>query len=167
MDAFVMSWEEFQVRQTDWIAKMAEKNYPIDMEWYKQALMWDRMDPDYPSVSFEEALEFLREYKETVYFMSEDVSYPSRYQTQLQKGHVAQAAAHELAALIEEEWFDDYRLGMQNMYNPEPVLPGDLYVFDSSMKWCVVFTHETTDWESEIDDPMKAAASRYCILCQP
>ena len=48
------------------------------------------------------------------------------------------------------------------MYNPNPILPEDLYVFDSSMSWFVVFTHETTDWETE--DSMKEAESRYCII---
>ena len=70
-----------------------------------------------------------------------------------------------LAEKIEQEWYDSYRLAMQNMYDPDAILPDDLYVFDSSMNWCVVFTHETTDWESEIDDPLKAAESRYCIIC--
>ena len=52
------------------------------------------------------------------------------------------------------------------MYDADAFLPEDLYVFDLSMKWCVVFTHETTDWKSEIDNPMKAAESRYCIICK-
>ena len=51
------------------------------------------------------------------------------------------------------------------MYDPDAMLPEDLYVFDLSMEWCVVFTHETTDWESELDNPMKATESRYCIIC--
>ena len=52
------------------------------------------------------------------------------------------------------------------MYDADAFLPEDLYVFDASMKWCVVFTHETIDWESEIDNPMKAAQTRYCIICK-
>jgi hypothetical protein len=31
------------------------------------------------------------------------------------------------------------------------------------MTWFIAFTHETTDWDSELTDPMKAAESRYCI----
>ena len=61
--------------------------------------------------------------------------------------------------------YDSYRLAMQNRYDADAFLPGDFYVFDSSMTWCVVFTHETTDWESELDNPMKAAESRVCIIC--
>ena len=80
------------------------------------------------------------------------------------KNFVAKADANELAELIEKEWFESYILAEQNMYNPEEILPADLYVFDSTMSWFIVFTHETTDWESEIEKPMKAAASRYCII---
>ena len=79
---------------------------------------------------------------------------------------IKEKAAHTLAARIEQEWYDSYRLAEQNMYDADAFLPEDLYVFDASMKWCVVFTHETTDWESEIDNPMKAAQTRYCIICK-
>ena len=50
------------------------------------------------------------------------------------------------------------------MYNPDAVLPEDLYVFDESMTWLVVFTHETTDWEFDENNPMKQAETRYCII---
>ena len=78
----------------------------------------------------------------------------------------AEADAHTLAARIEQEWYDDYRLEEQNMYNPNAYFPSEVYVFDATMNWCVVFTHETTDWESELENPMKAAESRVCIICK-
>ncbi len=46
---------------------------------------------------------------------------------------------------MEEEWFEDYRLFMENMYNPNHMLPDEVYVFDETMTWFVVFTHVTTD----------------------
>ena len=79
---------------------------------------------------------------------------------------IAETDARFLADKIEQEWYDSYRLEMMGMYDPEAILPDDLYVFDSSMSWCVVFTHETTDWESELENPMKAAESRVCIICK-
>ena len=79
---------------------------------------------------------------------------------------VAEADAQTLAARIEQEWYGSYRLTAQNMYDPDAFLPDDLYVFDATMKWCVVFTHETADWGSEIENPMKAAQTRYCIICK-
>ena len=49
------------------------------------------------------------------------------------------------------------------MYNPNRVLPYEVYVTDRDMTWLIAFTNETTDWDSELTDPMKAAESRYCI----
>lgn len=164
-DLFVMSWDEFQVKQKDWIAEMANTNYPINMAWYEQSYMWDRMNPDFPCASMEEALAFLREHSGSVFFMTEkgeDIYYQGKKLVDF----IAEADAHTLAARIKKEWYDSYRLTAQNMYDPDAFLPEDLYVFDISMKWCVVFTHETTDWESKIDNPMKVAESRYCIICK-
>lgn len=52
------------------------------------------------------------------------------------------------------------------MYTPDAYFPSEVYVFDTSLTWCVAFTHETTDWESEHDNPKKAAESRVCIICR-
>ena len=161
---FVMSWDEFQIKQKDWIAEMSKTNYPINIEWYKQSYMWDRMNPDSPRVSMKEALEFLREHCGAVFFMSEKGE--DYYRGEKSIDFIAEADAQMLAAQIEHEWYNSYKLAEQNMYDADFFLPDDLYVFDSSMKWCVVFTHETTDCESEIDNPLKAAESRYCIICE-
>ena len=164
-DRFVMSLDEFQIKQKDWIAETAKTNHPINIAWYEQSYMWDRMNPDFPRVSMKEALSFLREHNGAVFFMTEkgeDIYYQGKKYVDF----IAEADAHTLAAKIEQEWYDSYRLAEQNMYDAGAFLPEDLYVFDSSMKWCVVFTHETTDWESEIDNPTKAAESRYCIICK-
>ena len=165
LNHFVMSWEEFQIKQKEWIAEMAKTNYPINIEWYEQSYMWDKMSPDFPRVSMGEALAFLKEHCGTVLFMSEKGE-DTFYQGKKLIDFIAEADANTLATKIEQEWFDSYKLAEQNMYDADAFLPEDLYVFDLSMKWCVVFTHETTDWKSEIDNPMKAAESRYCIICK-
>lgn len=165
INRFVMSWEGFQVKQKDWISKMAESNYPITIDWYEKAYMWDKMNPDFASVSMEAALAFLKEHSGPVCFMTEkgeDIYYHGKKHVD----YIAEADAHILAARIEKDWYDSYRLAAQNMYDPDAFLPEDLYVFDASMKWCVVFTHETTDWEAGLEKPMKEAESRYCIICK-
>ena len=161
---FVLSWEEFQVEMKDFIAEMEKKSHPVDFAFYEQSLFWDRMGPKFPYVSMEEALVFLRGHSGPVFFMGE------RGEEGFWRGKrvvdfIAEADAYDLATKIDQEWYDSYRLAMQDMYDPDAILPSDLYVFDASMEWCVVFTHETTDWESELDDPMKAAESRVCIIC--
>ena len=148
-------------------AKASEGAPTFGKEWYDNSHMWDKMPPDYPSISFAEALELLRGIEGEVVFISEA-------RTQMGSSALfcagekiidfaAEANAEELAELIEKEWFEAYRLAEQDMYNPCAVLPDDIYVFDRQMSRLIVFTHETTDWESELDNPMKAAESRLCI----
>ena len=152
---FVMSWEEFQDKHKNWIIKLKEQNFSIDFNWYKNAHLWDKMDPAFTPASFADALAYLRNYTENILFMSEQDE-DTYYNGEEIVNFVAQADPHDLVNQIEHEWFNDYKLLEQNMYDPNAFLPQDLYVFDFSMKWCVAFTHETDSVYPE---------SRYCIIC--
>ena len=165
---FVQSWEVFQVTHQKWIAEMAQVNYPIDFRWYQNSLMWDKMGPNLPWTTFSKALSLLRQQPGNVLILSEGNNHPYPG-TILHKGEkisnfVAQVDAKELADLMEQEWVDSFVLPTQNMYNPNPILPEDIYVFDESMRWFIVFTHEATDLNAQFEDPLKAAESRYCIF---
>ena len=166
-ERFVMTWEEFQATHADWIAVLADKGYTIDRNWYSQAYMWDRMSPAFPIVSFWDALAVLRSVGEPVLFLSEAPDHHSSprlfHEGEPHTDFAAECDGAELADLLEEEWFKEYRLAEQNMYNPNRVLPYEVYVTDRDMTWFIAFTNETTDWDSELTDPMKAAESRYCI----
>ena len=167
-ETFVMPWVLFQDKQRKWIAEMAEINYSIDVNWYDQAYMWDRMDPEYPRVLFREALLSLSEHDGNVYIMSEGEGhrYPGqlRYHNTSIVDFVAQVDVNKLARQIEEEWLASFGLGKQTVINCSPVLPEDLYVFDESMAWFVVFTHEANDLNAQFSNPIKAANSRICII---
>lgn len=157
INRFVMSWEAFQVSQKDWIAKMAKTKYPITVRWYEQSFMWDKIDWCFPRVSMQEALDFLKEKGGSVLFMSEKDE-DTFYQGRELIDFVAEADAHALADQIEWEWHNAYG---SDACDAEAFLPDDLYVFDLSMKWCVVFTHETIDEKTET-----LAEGRYCIICK-
>ncbi|MBQ6076398.1 MAG: hypothetical protein IJK86_09665 [Lachnospiraceae bacterium] len=161
---FVLSWDAFQIKHKDWIAEMKEGGCPITEQWYDQSYMWDRMDPKYARVSMIEALRFLRNHSGTVMFMTEK-SEDAYFQGKKRIAFIAEADAFSLADRIECEWYDSYGLTQENILL-EDRLPDDLYIFDRSMTWCAVFTHETTDAESEIDTCKKAARNRYCIICE-
>lgn len=168
MEKFLLTWPEFQIVFKDYIASLAERYHEIaDREFYDQSHMWDRMHTEYPSVSFAAALDLLKTMDGDVLFMSEGPLYPHAsslyYNGTEYKYFIAKANAAALAELIEFEWFDAVRLFIQNMYRDDYILPEDLYVFTPAMEKMLVFSHETTDWESEWDDPMKAAKSRLCI----
>ena len=54
------------------------------------------------------------------------------------KDTIISVNANELCDLIEYEWAADWDLG-------ERYLPEDIYIFDNSMNWCIIFTHEGDD----------------------
>ena len=161
---FTMTWDEFKVRQKEWIDVLAAKNHTVT---YEERYLWELMD--HRAISFAKALGFLRTMQGNVYVMSERESHPGRNEFEIDgveyKGCVAKAKAAELADLIEYEWYEPYRLDALGMYLTHLVLPADLYVFDESMEHLLVFTHETDYWELEDEQPMKCAASRFCMMC--
>ena len=99
---FVMSWECFQIKQKDWIDMMDKAGYPIDNRWYNQAYMWDRMDPEFPRVTMQVAMAFLRKHQGNVMFMTEKGEKPY-FQGKKSIDYVAKADAAWLADRIEQE----------------------------------------------------------------
>ncbi len=147
---YVLSWEAFQRENRTFLDRCAQNGWPYGRAEYDGALLWDKMALHDTQISFAQGLERLRQHKRTVIFMGERFG-PAR------------AEANALAGRIEEEWYGNYRLWEQGMYSTEYFLPEDLYVFDETLSWFQVFTHETTDWESELADSRKAAQSRVCF----
>ena len=164
MEKFTMTWDEFQISHKEWIEALAAKNYTVT---YEERLLWELMD--HRTISFAKSLEFLRSLPGDVYVMSEGESTPGHHEFDIDgvehRGVVAKMDAKELADLIEYEWYEPYRLDALGMYLAHTVLPADIYVFDASMEHLLVFTHETDYWELEDEQPMKCAASRFCMMC--
>jgi len=164
---FLISWDEFQISHKDFIENIAKNgNIIFDEKMYNESLMWDKMPTTYPKVSFNKALNFLKSKNHEIIFISETDNYPFAfpltYKGENIPSFIAKADAKALASLIEYEWFESYRLAEQGMYNPDFMLPEDLYVFDDSFEWVIVFTHETLDYETE--SLMVEAESRLCIM---
>ncbi len=164
IETFTMSWDDFQSENKEWIQALAAKNYTVTCE---ERYLWELMD--HRAISFAQSLDFLRSLPGDVFFMSENESKPDCHGIEVDgvecKGGVAKMNARELADIIEFEWNEGWRLSALDMYLAHTVLPEDLYVFDASMEHLLVFTHENDHWELEIDQPMKAAASRFCMMC--
>ena len=160
---FLLTWEEFQTERKDWLQKAAKGNYTIN---YDTLFSWDKMR-SYPAVSFSKALELLKSCPNDVYFLSESESHPYSESITIEgikyKGIVAKANPPELAEQIEWEWYTNWKTESEGMYFASATLPDDLYIFDLSMEHLIVFTHENDHWELELDEPMKAAASRFCM----
>jgi hypothetical protein len=116
--------------------------------------MWDYMPKsDYPSVSFAVALNLLRSCSGDVIFMSEESTHL-----------IGRCNAKPLSDLIEFEWMENARLFAEERYLADAILPEDLYVFTPEMDRMLVFTHETSNYEAELnEDYLEQAQSRVCI----
>ena len=159
---FVYTQAEFELHCKDWIEMASAQGHPLS---YDCVLLWDKM-PCYQAISFDRALEFLKNMNGDVYAMSEPAKEHGQGFTiegTRCLGVVIQVNAVTLAERIEYEWYESWRLGAIDQYPDDEMLPGDLYVFDPSMDHLLVFTHENDFWELESTQPMVAAKSRFCM----
>ena len=144
MDAFVLSKEDFELLHPACREELETVGGDFD-EWFEEAYLWEKMSPDLPAVDFDTALSLLRSRGGTVLFMSESESSHKpcgmiRYGREV-CDFVAMADAGELSDRIELEWREYPRLTQEAPH--ELTLPEDLYVYDTTLDWVIVFTHET------------------------
>lgn len=144
IDAFVLSKEDFAMIHPAYREELEAAGGDFD-RWYAETYLWDKLSPDLPVADFDTALSLLRGREGTVLFMSES-EITGKPCALLHKGRevcdfVAMADARELADRVEYEWKEFPRLTGEAPQ--ELTLPEDLYVFDTSLDWVIVFTHET------------------------
>lgn len=144
MDAFVLSKEDFELLHPACREELETVGGDFD-EWFEEAYLWEKMSPDLPVVDFDTALSLLRSRGGTVLFMSESESSHKpcgmiRYGREV-CDFVAMADAGELADSIEHEWREYPRLTREAPH--ELTLPEDLYVYDTTLDWVIIFTHKT------------------------
>ena len=144
MDAFVLSKEDFELLHPACREELETMGGDFD-DWFEEAYLWEKMSPDLPVVDFDTALSLLRSRGGTVLFMSESESSHKpcgmiRYGREV-CDFVAMADAGELSDRIEYEWREYPRLTREAPH--ELTLPEDLYVYDTTRDWVIVFTHET------------------------
>ena len=157
-DTFITPYAEFCDTHKEWISAMLEKHgMKFDEKFYSEMFMWDRITKNDRVISFADALRLLRDKPGEVLFLTEAPECHSYDGCKLSKESefVATTPAKDLADCISYEWFTAYELYEQNCYLDNRILPDDLYIFDRSFTWCLVFTHETDESES--------AESRLCI----
>ncbi len=155
---------KFAIPLQEWPEVCRKRKWMID---YEVCFLWDRLSGG-QEIIFAKALDCLKSLSEDVFFMSESELMPYCEGIRINgieyKGGVAKMNAAALADLIAYEWYENFRLGAQDMYLEYTVLPADLYVFDASMEHMLVFTHENDYWGIESEQPMLAADSRFCLM---
>lgn len=134
-------------------------------DWYNGTYLWDKMSPELPAIPFAEALTRLRSRQGSVLIMSEaeDTHKPCalRHYGREICDFVAIVDPAELADTVAHEWRESARLAEEEHQAPQaPVLPLDLYVFDTTLEWVIVFTHESNPAETAPED---GPPSRLCF----
>ena len=116
VDRFVLSWEKFQIKNSDFIDTCS-----LDVNWYNEAYLWDKLNFDFSDATFYEALSALKAHTGNVLIMSEGEMHdkPGELFCNNERitNFVARVNGEELAKLIEEEWFKSYELFVQDMYD--------------------------------------------------
>ena len=160
IDRFCEDREHFRLAHTDFVKQLDDFD-----QWYEQSYMWDRIPCDVPVVTISKALELLKSLNGNVLFMSESEGFHATCHLTINgenvEGFVAKANPKELADRIAYEWYEGWKLSLENRYIVE-TLPEDIYIFDETYEWMIVFTHET-DWD--LDDTEEGLESRLCLAC--
>ena len=163
MEAFILTRDEFRTVRPDFVASLEDLHIDFDL-WYDRAYLWDKMSPDLPVVTVREALRLLRSREGRVLFMSEPEMSGNPggliHRGREVHDYVAMVHAHELADRIKYEWFENHRLYSEDHYLADTILPEDLYVFDTTFDWVIVFTHET---DPDMDLSSESAETRLCL----
>ena len=156
-DRFLEDRESFRINHADFVEQLSHFD-----NWFDQAYMWDRLPDHVPVVTISQALELLKSLDETVLFMSECEGFHATCHLPINgenvEGFVAKADPKELAERIAYEWYEGWKLSKGNKYIQE-ALPEDLYIFDETYDWMIVFTHET-GWA--LDNTEEGLDTRYC-----
>ena len=123
--------------------------YPIPN--YNEVIYWSKIKC-YKEIDFAEAISFLSSISNPVYFMSdvELEGYVGMHILGRNYDSIGFVAVHDdpksFAEHIYAEWkrYNTYDYENEEEWF-EPLLPEDLYVFDVSFSWMLVFTHHNVD----------------------
>lgn len=132
--------------------------YYLQADEYVRGFLWDCLKDfsDKKKRCTQDQAAKLLEKRGSVYFMwdfwCEGTVFADEYPNAVIKANGA-----ELGRLSVDEWNAELEAEKHDCYIEHPQLPSDIYVFDESLSWYVVFTHEFDDCEN-IDDIV-----RYCI----
>lgn len=136
------------------------KRYHTQTDGYMRGFLWDCRRSDVKGNFFEytqeQAADFLKT-RGSVYFMWDNWREGTVFADEYQNAVIA-ADGEEVGRLAVDEWNAELEAEKHDCYIEHPQLPSDIYVFDESFSWYVIFTHETDEY-TEPDN-----AVRYCIV---
>lgn len=123
--------------------------------------LWDCLrdySPNRDRCTDVQAAEFL-ESRTSVYFMWDFWRTGTVFADEYPNAVIRTSGA--VGKLSVDEWNAELEAEKHDCYIEHPWLPSDIYVFDDSFSWVVVFTHEFDDCEPS--DNVK----RFCVMYKP
>lgn len=153
-NAFIETPEEYMTDCIKWREEYFSANpnahvYPLPK--FDEVIYWSKIKC-YKEIDFAEAISFLSSISNPVYFMSDLAleGYVGMHLLNDPRASIGFVAVHDdpksFAEHIYDEWKRSYTYDYENEEEWfEPLLPEDLYVFDDSFSWMLVFTHHNVD----------------------
>ena len=169
--AFIETPQEYALRAAKWREEAFAKNpnshvHPISN--YDEVIYWSKIKPC-EEIEFTDALSFLSNFDNPVYFMSDPEleGYVRMHLLNLDSDSIGFVAVHNDSKAFAEFIYDEWKLRYTFDYENEeewydPPLPDDLYVFDDSFSWMLVFTHHNRDDFSS--ERVENSFNRLCFL---
>ncbi len=167
--SFIQTRNEYEIHFAEWLEEFKKSpnynpQFPPTAK-YDQVVYWSKLKNDDRDILFEDAISFISNVDSKVYFLSdiELEGYAGMHLLNDENsaiGFVAQAEdSKEFADFIYYEW---RRFNDMNDFYLDKLLPDDLYVFDDSFSWMLVFTHHNVDdFGSEY---VENSFNRLCFL---
>lgn len=152
--SFIETPQEYELSSAKWREEYYAANpnaprYPIPK--YDEVIYWSKIK-SYKEIAFADAISFLSTVGKPVYFMSdlELEGYVGMHLLNDDKASIGFVAIHNDSKAFAEFIYDEWKLCYTFDYENEeewfePILPDDLYVFDDSFSWMLVFTHHNVD----------------------
>ena len=168
---FIETPEEYIASALKWRDEYFSNNpnahvYPIPN--YDKVVYWSKIKC-YKEIDFAEAISFLSSISNPVYFMSdvELEGYVGMHLLKDDKASIGFVAVHDDLKSFAEHIYNEWKCYMTYDYENEeewfdPLLPDDLYVFDESFSWMLVFTHHNVD--DFAPDRVENSYNRLCFL---
>lgn len=160
MEFKLLPKEQAEKLRESFITKFIDKDTEIYRKYYDKneyggRFLWDSLNAAGGVVTQEQAAKLLERF-DRVYFMWDFWRKGTVFADEYPNA-VIETGGGELGRLAVAEWNAEIEAEKHDCYIEHPQLPSDIYVFDDSLSWCVVFTHESNDCD-DLDDIV-----RFCI----
>ena len=150
---------EFTERFIDTGCERFQK-YRAQTDGYTGIFLWDCLRADLKGKFFDHTQEQAAESLKTrgsVYFMWDRWREGTVFADDFPNS-VIKADGGDVGRLAVDEWNAELEAEKHDCYIEHPQLPSDIYIFDDSFSWFVIFTHETDECSGSEN------IVRYCIV---